>query len=132
MPDTSLFSALKLGPPEYVFFIVLFGGALVAFNRKWIYSLTPVGRLYNLRREIRDLYALMGPLDFDDLHGRQKDKAIRLCRKLNKLRISHPMDGKAHDWYQWLPTLAALAESKELKEASPDFSPHQILGGLYY
>ena len=85
MPDTSLFSALKLGPPEYVFFIVLFGGALVAFNRKWIYSLTPVGRLYNLRREIRDLYALMGPLDFDDLHGRQKDKAIRLCRKLDKL-----------------------------------------------
>lgn len=117
MPDASLFSALALGSPEYAFFIVIFGAAIISINWMWLFSFTPYGKFYRLKQDIRDLYILIGPNRQGELHGEQLDKLIKLALQLNRLGISFPKTDRASEWYSWLPVFAALADRRELEKA---------------
>lgn len=59
-PDLSLFSSLRLGPPEYAFFIVLFGGLLIIINWMWIASVYPPTKFKKAYPKFRECQILTG------------------------------------------------------------------------
>ena len=115
-------------PPEliegfYVFAVVLGISAIARIHWDWFQSLRPSNRFYNLAEEARWLYRRFEGIRLSRtgeplLDAETWEKMSIIIHKLDRLGIKHPDEVKCSShFYRWLPSLAAWAETKNIKEA---------------
>ena len=114
-----------------MFAVVLGISAITIIHWDWFQSLRPSNRFYNLAKEARWLYRRFEGTSLSEtgeplLDSETWEKMSICIHKLDRLGIQHPLDrldikhpeaNVAYHFFRWLPSLAAWAETKNIKEA---------------
>ena len=114
-----LIGSFNLGPPEYAALVTFFTGALLALNITLIWRQLPHEKFLLIAEEISYVMQLVVSADEQEKPRPHLESKLReLSFNLDKLGVvQHPDILDIVGWYEWLPTLLAMAKTKRLRAA---------------
>ena len=112
----------ELGPPEYAALTAMFGAVFLYSSWTLAQPLRPSRRLESMIDEMTTVRGLVGQnIDYDTLlSGYDEEKARKLARALDELKIPHPpVTGETvvEDWHRFLIRLGAEARVRNIRSA---------------